>query len=72
MDRARTLADKICGQAPDVLRMTKQLLRQGMTTSFDNIMELSASMQALAHHTKDHMEALDAFFEKRPAVYKGE
>ena len=72
MDRARAIADKICGQAPDVLRMTKQLLRQGMTTSFDNIMELSASMQALAHHSKDHQEALDAFFEKRPGNFKGE
>lgn len=72
MDCARAIADKICGQAPDVLRMTKQLLRQGMTTSFDNIMELSASMQALAHHSKDHQEALDAFFEKRPGNYKGE
>ena len=72
MARARAVADKICGQAPDVLRMTKQLLRQGMTVSFDNIMELSASMQALAHHTSDHKEALDAFFDKRPANYKGE
>lgn len=70
--RAQSVAGKICGQAPDVLRMTKQLLRQGMMTSFDNIMELSASMQALAHHTSDHKEALDAFFEKRPANYKGE
>lgn len=72
LSRANTVARKICGQAPDVLRMTKQLLRQGMTTTFDNIMELSASMQALAHHSADHREALDAFFEKRPPIYKGE
>ena len=72
MSRARAVAENICGQAPDVLRMTKQLLRQGMTVSFDNIMELSATMQALAHHTGDHKEALDAFFDKRPANYKGE
>ncbi len=72
MDRANEVAAKICNQPPDVLRMTKQLLRQGMLTSFDNVMELSASMQALAHHTKDHREALDAFFDKRPPSYKGE
>jgi enoyl-CoA hydratase/carnithine racemase len=71
MDRARAIAAKICNQAPDVLRMTKQLLRRGMLTDFDNIMELSASMQALAHHTSDHKEALDAFFEKRAPNYKG-
>ncbi|MAM94663.1 crotonase/enoyl-CoA hydratase family protein [Parvibaculum sp.] len=71
MDRARALAAKICNQAPDVLRMTKQLLRRGMLSDFDNIMELSASMQALVHHTEDHKEALDAFFEKRAPNYKG-
>jgi len=72
MPRARALARKISVQAPDVLRMTKQLLRQGMLSSFDNIMELSASMQAIAHHTADHREALDAFFEKRAPLYRGE
>jgi enoyl-CoA hydratase/carnithine racemase len=71
MERANAIAAKICNQAPDVLRMTKQLLRRGMLTDFDNIMELSASMQALAHHTEDHKEALDAFFEKRAPNYKG-
>lgn len=72
MESARALADRICVQAPDVLRMTKQLMRHGMMTSFDNIMEMSASMQALAHHTKDHKEALAAFMEKRAPFYTGE
>jgi enoyl-CoA hydratase/carnithine racemase len=72
MNRANVIAKKISVQAPDVLRMTKQLLRHGMMSSFDGIMELSASMQALAHHSADHREALDAFFSKRAPVYKGE
>lgn len=71
MDEARKLAQKICQQPPDVLRMTKKLLREGQAVSFDNIMELSAAMQALAHHTQDHGEAIDAFFEKRPGNYQG-
>jgi len=29
-------------------------------------------MQALAHTTADHREALDAFFERRPPQFKGE
>lgn len=70
-DEAMALAAKICQQPPDVLRMTKKLLREGQSVSFDNIMELSAAMQALAHHTDDHGEAIDAFFEKRPGNYKG-
>jgi enoyl-CoA hydratase/carnithine racemase len=71
MDEAMALARKISQQPPDVLRMTKKLLREGQAVSFDNIMELSAAMQALAHHTQDHGEAIDAFFEKRPGNYTG-
>ena len=72
MDEARKLAGRMAAQPPDVLRMTKKLLREGQSVSFDNIMELSAAMQALAHHTQDHAEAVNAFFEKRPGDYKGQ
>jgi len=72
MDEARALAGRICRQPPDVLRMTKKLMREGMGTSFDVIMDMSAAMQALAHTTKDHAEAVAAFFEKRTPDFKGE
>jgi len=71
MEEAQALAAKICRQPPDVLRMTKRLMREGMTNSFDTVMELSAAMQAHAHHTEDHQEALAAFFEKRDPDFKG-
>jgi len=71
MTEARALAERICRQPPDVLRMTKKLLRDGITQTFDGIMELSASMQALAHHTEDHIEAVNAFFEKREPRFVG-
>lgn len=71
MDEARTLAGRICRQPPDVLRMTKRMMREGQSVSFDTIMEMSATMQALAHLTEDHHEAVAAFFEKRPGDFKG-
>jgi enoyl-CoA hydratase/carnithine racemase len=71
MGEAMKLANRMAAQPPDVLRMTKRLLREGQQASFDNIMELSAAMQSLAHHTEDHAEAVTAFFEKRPGDYKG-
>lgn len=71
MDEARALASDVAAQPPDVLRMTKKLLRQGQSESFESIMELSAAMQALAHHTEDHVEAVTAFFEKRTPDFKG-
>jgi enoyl-CoA hydratase/carnithine racemase len=71
MSEANALAEKIARQPPDVLRMTKRLLREGIQSSFDTVMELSASMQALAHHTEDHAEAVSAFIDKRTPVYTG-
>jgi enoyl-CoA hydratase/carnithine racemase len=72
MNEARALADRICRQPPDVLRMTKRLMREGQNVSFDTIMEMSAAYQALAHLTEDHHEAVSAFFEKRAPDYKGQ
>ena len=72
MEEARALAHRICRQPPDVLRMTKRLMREAQTGSFESIMEMSAAMQSLAHTTSDHQEALAAFFEKRPPQFHGE
>ena len=72
MEEAHKLALKISQQPPDVLRMTKRLLREGISGSFDTVMELSAGMQAAAHHTDDHLEAVNAFFEKRQGDFKGQ
>jgi enoyl-CoA hydratase/carnithine racemase len=72
MTEARTLADRICRQPPDVLRLTKKLMREGENSSFEALMEMSAAFQSLAHMTADHREAVEAFFEKRPPEFKGE
>ncbi|HEV2653007.1 MAG TPA: enoyl-CoA hydratase-related protein, partial [Rhizomicrobium sp.] len=72
MEEANKLAAKIARQPPDVLRMTKKMMREGQNVSFDVVMEMSAAYQALAHLTEDHKEAVAAFFEKRPGVFKGQ
>ncbi|MGA7674590.1 MAG: crotonase/enoyl-CoA hydratase family protein [Rhizomicrobium sp.] len=71
MDEARALAAKISRQPPDVLRMTKKLMREAAGANLETIMEMSASLQARAHASEDHAEALAAFFEKREPDYKG-
>lgn len=68
---ARDLAAQIAEQPPQVLRMTKKLLRTSLTADLDTIMELSAVAQAAAHFTADHREALEAFFAKRAPVFTG-
>jgi enoyl-CoA hydratase/carnithine racemase len=72
MTEAHALAARICRQPPDVLRMTKRLMRDAERVGLDTIMEMSAAFQGLAHLTADHKEAVNAFFEKRTPEFKGE
>jgi enoyl-CoA hydratase/carnithine racemase len=71
LPEAHALAAKICRQPPGVLRMTKKLMREAIDADFEAIMERSASMQALAHASEDHAEALAAFFAKRAPYFTG-
>jgi 2-(1,2-epoxy-1,2-dihydrophenyl)acetyl-CoA isomerase len=71
MDEALTVAGEIAAQAPHALRMTKALLRQGRDATFDQILEMTAAMQALAHLTDDHAEGAAAALEKRRGDFKG-
>lgn len=65
MDAARELAGRIAGNPAPALRMAKRLLRQAQTSRLDETLQLSAALQALAHHTSEHDAAVAAFFDKR-------
>ena len=71
MATALEMAEKIAQQPPHALRLAKSLLKHGQTASYDTIMEMSASAQAISHLTEDHMEGVDSILEKRPADFKG-
>jgi len=45
--------------------MAKRLLRQAQTARLDETLQLSAALQALAHHTTEHDAAVAAFFEQQ-------
>lgn len=68
---ARTIAEKIASNPPHAVRMTKRLLKLSRSAGLAEILDVSASMQALAHTTQDHREAVDAFLSKRKPEYKG-
>lgn len=71
MDEALAVAAHVAAQPPQALRMAKTLLRQGRDTTFDQMLEMSAAMQALAHLTEDHQEGVAAVLEKRPGDFAG-
>lgn len=68
---AREIASRIAANPPVAVRMTKKLLRESSQQTLDQLLELSATMQAVAHHTEDHREAVAAFLEKRPGRFTG-
>lgn len=71
LSHAQALAQRIALNPSHALRLTKRLLREGQHVRLDTLLELSAAYQALAHHTEDHLEAVQAFLDKRPAQFTG-
>jgi enoyl-CoA hydratase/carnithine racemase len=72
MASAMTLALRIAGNPPLATRMAKRLLREAETQSLHGALELSAALQALAHHTSDHREALSAAGDARTPRFRAE
>lgn len=71
LPRARALAERIADRPPQALRAAKRLLRAGQDMSLQRFLDYCAAIQAGCHQSEDHLEALDAFFEKRPGRYQG-
>lgn len=72
LDAALEVAREIAANPPQVVRMTKRLLREGGHQTMPAHLELAAAMQPLAHHTADHAEAVAAMVEKRTPQFRGE
>lgn len=71
LPRARQLAAQIAAQPPQALRLSKRLLKMGQKMELAEFLDLCACFQGMAHHTDDHLEAVNAFLEKRPANFNG-
>lgn len=71
MDEALELAGRIAAQPPHALRLAKTLLRQGRESSYEALLEMSASAQAISHMTADHLEGVTAHIEKRKPDFSG-
>lgn len=59
LDTARTIARQIAAHPTEAIRMTRRLLRQSWNNSLSAVLDMSAAMQAVAHHTDEYREALE-------------
>jgi enoyl-CoA hydratase/carnithine racemase len=70
MPAANELAARMAANPGHAVRLAKRLLRESLHTRLDTLLEMAAAYQALSHQTADHREAVNAFLEKRPPVFK--
>ena len=72
LPRAREIAAEIAAKPPRGVRMTKRLLKAAQRIELKDLLDMSASMQAISHQMEDHREAVDAFLDKRRPNFTGE
>ncbi|PIL36922.1 hypothetical protein GSI_00612 [Ganoderma sinense ZZ0214-1] len=71
-DRALQLAGEISTSAPLALRAAKQAISRVPDVGFESGLDFERASYEPLLHSQDRLEALKAFKEKRPPVFKGE
>ncbi|WP_293265723.1 enoyl-CoA hydratase-related protein [Neptunomonas sp.] len=71
MPAALKLASQIAAKPPQATRLTKRLMKAAQRQELADFLDLCAVFQGMCHNTDDHLEAVSAFVEKRPAKFNG-
>lgn len=72
LDTAMAIARRIAANPPAAVRMSRRLLREACGSQLTKVLEMSAAMQAVAHSTADHREAVAAMLERRAPRFRGD
>lgn len=70
LDHAHKLAQTIAAKPQTAIRIIKEAVNNGMAMDQDKAIRYEAEMFGICFTTEDQKEGMDAFFEKRPAVWK--
>jgi len=70
--RAQAVARAIASNGPVAVRAAKEAIVRGLAMPLDQGLALELEMYGRTVSTKDRLEGLEAFREKRPPVYRGE
>ena len=68
---AIALTQSFTENPPIGLKFAKMMLYRGLSLDFRSGIELAGAVQAVAHTTEDHAEAINAWREKRKPLFKG-
>jgi len=70
LDHAQKLAQTIAAKPQTAIRIIKEAVNNGMDMDQEKAIRYEAEMFGMCFTTADQKEGMDAFFEKRPAVWK--
>ncbi|MEM7043579.1 MAG: 2-(1,2-epoxy-1,2-dihydrophenyl)acetyl-CoA isomerase PaaG [Pseudomonadota bacterium] len=71
MDEATAMARHLAAQPTVALGLIKRAIHASATNDLDQQLELERDLQRQAGLTEDFAEGVDAFLDRRPAVFKG-
>jgi len=72
MKTAVDMAEKIISKSPIAVKIAKKAVQSGSDVPIDTGLLIEMMSQAILFSTKDHLEGINAFLEKRKPEYTGE
>jgi 2-(1,2-epoxy-1,2-dihydrophenyl)acetyl-CoA isomerase len=66
------IAERLAKGPTRALGLTKRALNRAIVVDMDSALEYEAYLQDVAGRTRDHVEGVKAFFEKRDAKFTGQ
>lgn len=72
LDEVEKIAEKLASGPTKAIALSKRALNRAIVVDLDSALEYEAYLQDAAGRTKDHVEGINAFFEKRQPSFAGE